>query len=135
MKVTLLTQQPFANKWLFTFFLSLFLFSFNSLQAQDYVSSDTAKDRLLEKAQAVQDMFDLGAMTELDKDINNLFIKNVLNELEIQDFIWSAEHKDKINQIVEGILQNANTKTLQAHPLQASKINNIENELDLLIQQ
>ncbi len=135
MKVSLLAHQPFANKWLFTFFLSLFLFSFNSLQAQDYVSSDIAKDLLIEKAQAAEDMADLGAMSELDKDINNLFIKHVLNEFENQDFVWSAEHKDKIIQIVEDVLQKAHTNTLQAHPQYVNKISTIKDELDTLMQQ
>ena len=135
MKVLLTSQWPYAKIWRFNFLLAFFLFSFSSLQAQDYVSSDVAKDRLTTKAHQLDAQLEQGAISQSEHTINTKFLKSVLNEIGNYDFDWNAENSAELTQIFENAFHTAHTNTLQAHPQNANTIDPIQDELDTLLQQ
>ena len=133
MKVTPFVKRP--KNWLMTLMLAFLFISFNSLQAQTYVSSETAIDRLNNKAQSLDDQVVQGAITPVDHEVNIALLKYVLNEIENYDFVWSTENQAEIIQIFENVLQIGETNTDADYPQHASKIDAFKAELDVLLQQ
>ena len=126
-------QKP--KKWLLTLFLAFCFFSINGLQAQTYVSSDVAVDRLTDKAQQLDNQVAQGAITQVDHEVNTTLVKYVLNEIENYDFVWNTENQAEIIQIFENVLQIGETNTDADYPQHASKIDAFKAELDVLLQQ
>lgn len=133
MKFSPTTQKPF--KWLFAFLLAFCFFSINGLQAQEYVSSSVAKQRLSTRVNQLDQQVAQGTITQLDHSINIRFLKAVVNGIEKDDYVWSAELSDKLTQVYENVLNSAQASTAQDFPQQTNKINTIKGELDTLLQQ
>lgn len=134
MKFSPTTQKPF--KWLFAFLLACFLIPFNGLQAQTYVSSSVAKDRLTTKANQLDAQFAQGTISQVDYTISIKFVRYVLEDgITNHEFNSSAANTDKITGLYQGALQTAETAILNAFPQNAIEITSIKEELDTLLQQ
>ena len=124
-----------SKKWLYTSLLAFLFLAFNSLEAQTYVSSDVAAERLATKAQQLDDQVNQGSITQIDHTVNTALVKYVLNEIENYDFEWNTENQDELIQIFQSVLQIGETNTDSDYPQHASKIDAFKAELDVLLQQ
>jgi hypothetical protein len=134
MKVSPTTKGTF--RWFFTFCLALFLFSVNSLQAQTYVSSNVAKQRLTTKANQLDNQLAQGTISQIDYTVKIKFVIYVLeNGIGNHNFASNAENNDKVAGIYASALQTAETNFLGTHPQYAIELNTIKEEVDTLLQQ
>jgi hypothetical protein len=134
MKVLPTNQR--SIKWLSTFFVALFLFSFNSLQAQDYVSSSEAEDLLADKVVQLDQQLDQGNISADDHKLNIKFVQYMLEDgLNRYDFESNASNSTRIANIYEELLQNIETHLLETHPQHSSTIASIKEDLKSLLQQ
>ena len=125
-----------SKKWLYTSLLAFLFLSFNSLQAQDFVSSDVAKDRLETKSSELDTDFAQGNLSQMDYTLRIKFVASVLNDgLRNQSFTVNAANSAKVNALYESILQAAQDHLMVSHSQHANTINTIKEELDTLLRQ
>ncbi|MEO1259068.1 MAG: hypothetical protein AAFZ15_09745 [Bacteroidota bacterium] len=125
-----------SRRWLYTSLLAFLFLSFNSLQAQDFVSSDVAKDRLETKSSELDDDYAQGNLSQMDYTLRIKFVASVLTDgIGNQRFTANAANSAKVNALYESMLQAAQDHLMSSHSQHASTINTIKEEMDALLRQ